>query len=240
MLELEPEGAADHRPRRGRPRSAGLAERRREELTDAAFSVFAEQGYEKASVSEIARRAGIGQGTLYRYVDGKRELLDLVFDRCVDALMTAVSPDDVLSVTRGEVGDAAQAIRALGERLYRLADARPELLRMVLVQAGTVDEELRYRIQGLYQTFDSITVRALNNARDSGWIPDRRSDTEETYALLGRLLPALAVPGIVMALQNDDDAERRETYVSAAVTMLQRGILSDDARAADTPQGAAG
>ena len=42
------------RPRRGRPPSVGLAERRREQLTDAAFTVFAEQGYEQASVADIA------------------------------------------------------------------------------------------------------------------------------------------------------------------------------------------
>ena len=46
------------RPRRGRPPSVGLAERRREQLTDAAFTVFAEQGYEQASVADIANGMG--------------------------------------------------------------------------------------------------------------------------------------------------------------------------------------
>src|SRR5881397_1145894 len=41
------------------------AERNRKRLLDAAVEVFAEQGLE-ASTAEIARRAGVGQGTVFR------------------------------------------------------------------------------------------------------------------------------------------------------------------------------
>ena len=75
---------------RGRPPSVGPADKRREQLTWAAFEVFVEYPYTEAPVSEIARRAGVGQGTLYRYVEGKRELFDLVVDWCVEQLTDAV------------------------------------------------------------------------------------------------------------------------------------------------------
>lgn len=229
MSEPKPEGIANATPRRGRPRSVGLAERRRAELTEAAFGVFAEQGYEKASVGDIAKRAGIGQGTLYRYVDGKRELLDLVFDMCVDELMKAISPDDMLEVTTtGDADEAMQMISDLGDRLFALVDGRPDLLKLLLVQAGTVDEELRYRIQGLYQTFDSMTGRALDHARERDWVRTRSDEPETEARVLARLLPTLALPGLILTLTGEDD--QREAFVASAATMVRRGILSDSAR----------
>lgn len=224
------------RPRRGRPPSVGLAERRREELTDAAFTVFAEQGYEHASVADIAKRAGMGQGTLYRYVEGKRELLDLVFDRCVDELMTAIAPDRVVDVTAsGDLAAAEEMVEGVAGRLFGLVDSRPDILKVVMVQSGTVDEELRFRIQGLYQTFDSMMGRALGHARELGWIVTRTEHPETETVHLGRLLPALGVPGLVMALTAGDDPERRRDYVRAAVRMSASGILSGEARAALPP-----
>ncbi|MET9325410.1 TetR/AcrR family transcriptional regulator [Tsukamurella sp. NPDC003166] len=231
----EPEsGVRDgSKPRRGRPPSAGLAERRRDELTEAAFAVFAELGYEQASVADIAKRAGMGQGTLYRYVDGKRELLDLVFDRSVDELMTAISPDEVIETTAtGDLAASEAMVEALSRRLFHLVDARPDILKVVMVQAGTVDEELRYRIRGLYQTFDAMMGRVLAHARDRGWIVTRTDDPETETVELGRLLPALGVPGLVMALNGDADPARRQAYVRVAVRMSARGLVSDGARAA--------
>jgi AcrR family transcriptional regulator len=47
----------------------------RERLVRAAAEVFAEKGYEKAGVAEIARRAGLTTGAIYSQFSGKGELL---------------------------------------------------------------------------------------------------------------------------------------------------------------------
>jgi len=51
----------------------------RERILRAANDVFAEQGL-GASVEEIARRAGVGMGTLYRRFPHKTELIDAIFE----------------------------------------------------------------------------------------------------------------------------------------------------------------
>ena len=45
-----------------------------ERLLQAAAEVFAENGYEKAGVAEIARRAGVTTGAIYSRYSGKAEL----------------------------------------------------------------------------------------------------------------------------------------------------------------------
>ena len=51
----------------------------RQQLLDAAAVVFVERGYAGATTKEIARRAGVSEGTIYRHFVDKRELFGAVF-----------------------------------------------------------------------------------------------------------------------------------------------------------------
>jgi AcrR family transcriptional regulator len=73
------------------------ARRNRERVLAAAVAVFAEQGAD-ASVAEIARRAGVGAGTLFRHFPTKHDLLlaslELGFDDVQVAIDHAETLDD--------------------------------------------------------------------------------------------------------------------------------------------------
>lgn len=49
-------------------------EERPSEIIDAALEVFVEHGYTASKLDDIARKAGISKGSLYRYFDSKAEL----------------------------------------------------------------------------------------------------------------------------------------------------------------------
>ena len=52
---------------------------KRERILRAAVDVFAKNGYFNAKVSEIAKAAGVADGTIYLYFDGKEDLLISIF-----------------------------------------------------------------------------------------------------------------------------------------------------------------
>src|SRR6266699_391620 len=52
---------------------------KRERILRAAIDVFAQSGYFNAKVSDIAKAAGVADGTIYLYFDGKEDLLVTVF-----------------------------------------------------------------------------------------------------------------------------------------------------------------
>jgi len=56
-------------------------EQRIDTIVESARKVFCANGFEKGSIVEIAKDAGIAEGTIYRYFDGKRGLLDEVLQR---------------------------------------------------------------------------------------------------------------------------------------------------------------
>jgi len=47
----------------------------REKIVEAARNLFAEKGFDRTTTAEIARKAGISEGTIYRHFKSKKELL---------------------------------------------------------------------------------------------------------------------------------------------------------------------
>ncbi len=52
---------------------------KRQAILDAALGLFADQGFHGTSVPEIARKAGVAAGTIYRYFDGKDALVNVLY-----------------------------------------------------------------------------------------------------------------------------------------------------------------
>jgi len=52
---------------------------KREAILDAALELFVERGFFGTAVPEIADRAGVGAGTIYRYFDSKEALVNAIY-----------------------------------------------------------------------------------------------------------------------------------------------------------------
>ncbi len=90
------------------------ARARRDALIDAAAACFRESGY-RVSLEEIAERAGVGRGTLYRNFRDRQALALAIFAREVDRLVAFVDPDAPLEQTLATMirnGAAASALFA--------------------------------------------------------------------------------------------------------------------------------
>lgn len=55
-----------------------LTEQKRNDILDAAMTVFLEQGYERASMEGVAKKAKCSKATLYNYFESKESLLEAV------------------------------------------------------------------------------------------------------------------------------------------------------------------
>ncbi|WP_243035894.1 MULTISPECIES: TetR/AcrR family transcriptional regulator [Lachnospiraceae] len=62
-------------------------EERKKEILDAAIRVFSEKGYEKTSITDIAKSINIAQGLCYRYFASKEELFDAALEEYSNILI---------------------------------------------------------------------------------------------------------------------------------------------------------
>ena len=63
------------------PIRAQLIAARRSQILDAATKVFAEKGFHPTTIKDIAREAGIADGTIYNYFENKTALMLGILDR---------------------------------------------------------------------------------------------------------------------------------------------------------------
>jgi len=104
---------------------------KRRQIMDGARRVFMSDGFDGASMNDIARVAGVSKGTLYVYFDSKEQLFE-----------TLIREDREQQAERlvfpGEPGEASELLRVFGVRLIEMM-TRPELiaqLRVVIAATG--------------------------------------------------------------------------------------------------------
>lgn len=68
-----------------------LTEERRKQILNAASQVFAEKGFERATISDIAKKAGMAEGSIYNYFKNKADLLVSIPRQIVETPVEAVN-----------------------------------------------------------------------------------------------------------------------------------------------------
>jgi AcrR family transcriptional regulator len=141
-----PEQPLAHRPKRADAR------RNYDKLVAAAREAFTEAD-RSASLEDIARRAGVGIGTLYRHFPTRTDLIEAVYLEEVDALCRSVDDfrdlppwESLVGWLRRFVGYATTK-QALAEELFKVADRDAEMFKTCRVAFYGAGEPLLARAQ---------------------------------------------------------------------------------------------
>ena len=119
------------------------ADERREQVLDAASREFAELGYEAASTSAIARRAGISQPYIYALFPNKQELFLAVHDRVIGRIRDTFEA----AATAGPPATSPeQALHQMGATYPQLIGDRFALLCQLQAYAASGDPAIREHV----------------------------------------------------------------------------------------------
>lgn len=91
----------------------------------AAEKLFMSRRYHEVTVEEVARRAGVGKGTIYRYFKDKEELYYQIILTGLDELVASLGP----AVAEGE--DAGQALRRMVSKIVEFHSQRESLFALM-------------------------------------------------------------------------------------------------------------
>lgn len=109
-------------PKRSRVQTPAKPADKREAILAAALELFAERGFHGTAVPEVAERASVAAGTLYRYFDSKEALVNALYQQWKGALMTSLTHDF-------PIGEAPrQQFHEMWQRLGRFANKHPQAL----------------------------------------------------------------------------------------------------------------
>jgi AcrR family transcriptional regulator len=136
-------------------------------LTTVALCVFAERGYDAASMDDVARAAGISKASIYHHVSSKEALLERGLRRALDALFSVLDELDSAN------GSAAARLRHIVRRVAEITFAlRPELSVLFRIRGNSVVEREALERR---RAFDRIVGKLVASAQAEG---DLRADLD--------------------------------------------------------------
>ena len=184
---------------------------RKEQLLSAARKVLAERGYDKTTVSDIVKEAGVAQGTFYLYFPSKKEAVIELARQIMDQLslrMKAAFKPDMNFEAR---------LRLFVRTGFQVARENPDLCRLLHVGAESVGQEFRERMQAEEHPFFQSTVMMFQKAIDDGEaVP---IDPDIAVRLMGRMMSGAMHEAHTCDGEGDEEkkiAEATETIIIGA------------------------
>jgi AcrR family transcriptional regulator len=180
------------------PRMRADARRSRAKLLAAATAAFAENGAD-APLEDIARRAGVGIGTLYRHFPTRTELQAAVFRSQVDAvcstadeLIGTVTPEQAFAGSVRVIASYLITKRGLAKALLDSLGKDSELISVCSVRMRDTLDRLLSHAQGAGAIRKDITGQDVLRMVH-GVVMATEQSPADTDRLLGILLDGLRV-----------------------------------------------
>ncbi|HXB74368.1 MAG TPA: TetR/AcrR family transcriptional regulator [Candidatus Acidoferrales bacterium] len=166
----------------------------------AAAQVFAEQGYQAATIDAIAERAGIAKGTVYLYFHSKHELFFRVFDDYIAAI-ERIGRQTLERTSLTAASQIQDSIHTLLATSTQTRDLFPLILEFWSASAFPQrDAQVAASFRRAYSKFRMLIANQIRRGQREGEF-DPRADASQAAAMLlgaldGTILQVLFDPGL--------------------------------------------
>ncbi len=161
-------------------RTAGRRDKRAR-ILESAMKIFAEKGFFSATVAQVARAAGVADGTIYLYFKSKDELLFALFDEKMAQLLAEARTE----TQAGENGlDRLQRVMMLH---LRLVEENPELARVLILELRQSSTFLKDYDKAQLAAYLGLLWRLVRQGQDEGTIRRDVSAHTVSRAIFGAL-----------------------------------------------------
>lgn len=171
------------------PRSTKQFEEIREvsrtKILDAAFELFAKQGFHSTSISAIAKSAGVAKGLIYNYFEKKEDLMTAIVYRGLEETEGIVQ-----EIIKAEPGKPR--LRLMIEMTFRFLVDNYDYQKLMASLALQIDQfpHLAELVAGKYK---SMIPMLMNELAVAG-----HSDPEKHATILGATLDGIGMQYLVM------------------------------------------
>ncbi|MEZ5890598.1 MAG: TetR/AcrR family transcriptional regulator [Xanthobacteraceae bacterium] len=153
-----------------RRKRAEKSQARREAILAAALDEFTERGFTSTRIDDVARRAGVGKGTIYLHFKDKEALFQQLVITMLGPIVAQVQglPDD-----DGPVRPVLERLCALFvEEIY--ATKRRQVLRLIMAEGPRFPQLAEFYYRHVVEPASAVLRRLLERASARGELRDRR------------------------------------------------------------------
>jgi len=210
--------SAKKAPRRTKSRAPASRDKR-ERILAAAVKVFAKHGFYATRVSDIAREAGVADGTIYLYFKNKDDVLISIFDDRIRRLI------EVLQREIASCDTTEERLRRIIEIQLGLLEEERDLAEVVTVNLRQSSRMLKQYATPLFMEYLGVIASVIADGQREGSV---RSDVSPRLAARS-MWGGLDGIAVTWALADGDPANLR-TAAKQFASLYWAGLASAPAQ----------
>jgi len=202
---------------------------KRDKILDAAMAMLLEKGFARTTMSDVAKAAGIGRGTVYWHFPSKDELFLAVVQRETDKVTSELEPLLAMPMP------AADKLELMITATFQMYGDVPHLFKAflsILTGAGDeLEQQLEGALAGIYRVYNGVVAELLEEGKADGTVRPEL-DSPVVAAAIVVLLDALYFQIHFGLIENDPPR-----LAAAVGDFVKRGCLVCPPDATDPQRG---
>ncbi|MEM7137988.1 MAG: TetR/AcrR family transcriptional regulator [Myxococcota bacterium] len=188
----------------------GAAPDKRERILRAAIKVFAKNGFYATRVSEIAKAAGVADGTIYLYFKNKDDVLISIFEDGITRLL------EIIRGVAASDDPVERRIKRIIEMQLGLLEDQRDLAEVITVNLRQSSKLLKQYGAPLFMEYIDVLAGVIEEGQEQGAFRKSHSPRVAARALFGALDAIL----LTWALGDADPAALRRSAGHCASLFL--------------------
>lgn len=184
---------------------------KKEKLMQAAVKLILDKGFEKTSVSQIVKEAGVAQGTFYLYFESKNEIVPNIAEKLIDELLNKLKFNYRIE------GSLDHFIEAMVESSFDITEQYRELINFCY--SGFAYYNSFERWEEVYKPYYSWVKGNLRKFREGG---DVQGESDLDY--LSKYIVGLLEQGAELHYLFKGTAESSERSKQELKIFLKRAL----------------
>ena len=154
---------------------------KRKLISEAAIEVFAEKGFNQARISDVSKRAGVADGTIYLYYKNKDDLLLSIFEDAMQLLFDGVKNE------LDKVDGPSEKIRTFVHTHFALVGANRSLAAVLQVELRQSNKFFKgYRPEILWR-YLGLLADIVRDGQESGEFRQELDPFVQMWSIFGAL-----------------------------------------------------
>ena len=201
-----------------------LTEERRKQILDAATKVFAAKGFDRATIADIARVAGVAEGSIYNYFKNKSDLLISIPRQVIQPPVESVL---------GQMRAASAApippelmLPIVAKNMAAVFRQNGHIFRILISALPTMSQSAReqYLNRVIFYVWDILEVY-FRELIEKGILRRELNPAILTRAFVGMLIPFVLLNQL-LSVKNSVEFDY-DQVIAEVVTVFLRGALAE-------------
>lgn len=192
---------------------------RKKQILSAAVAAFAERGFHRTRVSDIAKRAGVAYGLIYHYFDSKDDVLNCVFEENWSVFLKVLN-----ELADREDLTAAAKLEAVGALLIDALQVAPAIIQVIIQEISRSDRFVHPKKVAAFNDAFGVVQRIIEQGQQKGTIKEDIQPTVGAYVFFGAL--ETICTGFTLGAIRCGTKEEAETVKQTFKQIMLGGLLA--------------